>query len=599
MTKVWSFNTTIRNPERMENMLRALNVLEGRDFDGEGQKEFFGLQIKKRLYKPEKRTLVEQDLIDSVHADDTAEEIDDQVVKRILAKYTGDVDAAGRGRTSAGILNRFGLCVALQSNGPVIITDLAKRWLEHEISDEELFTKFLIKWQYPNGIESGYKNFNIKPFVGTLKLISLVNKKWSNLSKKPVGLSKLEYQLFVPSLIKSDQIEKYANQIIEFRSKKESKIGKEKEKFVKKFSSDRVKKIFGSDKKVETALSDLRDYTDSSIRYFRISGLIALRGGDTHIDIARGKEVEVEAILEKISAEAKKFSSDKDYFDHLNNLDAIPLPWEDEVKLSQISENLSNVLKEEAGEDVATQYISETESLPAKTKVQQLESRLNDVRIQKLRDLKHDLNVLDDCIQKLESITTKGYETLTSRPSLDLEWFTSRALMVLNDAVNIEPSYTIGDDGIPTGFRPNVSDIKCHYNSFGMTVEMTLLLGRDQWYAEGQPVMRHLRDFEDESSIGDKFCLFIAPYIHRDTLNTFWISNTVGYEGKKQVIIPFRLSHFLDVLKGARNKISSGKMSHDDLLKLFRNITDKITDTNDPNNWTANFPQLIEEWAKS
>ena len=47
MKKVWSFNTTIRNPERMENMLRALGELEGIMFNKDGQSSFFGLQIKK------------------------------------------------------------------------------------------------------------------------------------------------------------------------------------------------------------------------------------------------------------------------------------------------------------------------------------------------------------------------------------------------------------------------------------------------------------------------------------------------------------------------------------------------------------------------
>ena len=130
-------------------------------------------------------------MIDIVYSDNTADDISDDVVRRIIDKYQHkSVDSAGRGRTAAGILNRFGLCVALQSKGQVIITDLAKKWLKHEIDDEELFTKFFIKWQYPNKIESGYEGFNIKPFIGTLSLINLVNKKWSELGNKPVGLSK-------------------------------------------------------------------------------------------------------------------------------------------------------------------------------------------------------------------------------------------------------------------------------------------------------------------------------------------------------------------------------------------------------------------------
>ncbi|MCC6405080.1 MAG: AlwI family type II restriction endonuclease [Candidatus Yanofskybacteria bacterium] len=597
MVKTWSFNTTIRNPERMENMLRALAELEGRNFDQDGQEAFFGLQIKKRLYKPERRTLGEQDLIDAVYAEDTADDLEDGIVQRILDKYRGDVDAAGRGRTAAGVLNRFGLCAALQSKGAVVITDLAKKWLKHEISDEELFTKFFLKWQYPNEIEAGYGDYNIRPFVGTLKLISLVNKKWAERGKTPVGLSKLEFQLFAPALIKEDQIEDYANRIIAFRTEKESKSGKDKTDFINEYSIARAQEIFGAGKKIETALGDLKDYTDSSLRYFRVSGLIALRGGDTHIDIAKDKEVEVRAIIENIPATARGFASYEEYFDYLNNTEAVPLPWQNEGDLVQITENLSEVLKQEAGEENVAEYLSKIQSLTSSGKVESLEAKLNEVRIKKLKDLRYNIDALNECIGRLETIMSRGYETLTARPSLDFEWYTSRALMVLNDATDIAPSYTIGDDGIPIGFRSNISDIECYYESFGMTVETTLLLGRDQWYAEGQPVMRHHRDFEERSGFEKTFCIFVAPFVHRDTLNTFWGSNTAGYEGKRQIIIPLSLEQFVAVLKIARDKIASGGLSHTELLSLLQNFADKIADFNNPSDWITAFPGLIEAWA--
>lgn len=596
MEKVWSFNTTVRNPERMENMLRALSELEGVEFSEEGQSSFFGLQIKKRLYKPEKRTLAEQDLIDIVHSDVTADDIPDDIVDRIVAKYHGkSVDSAGRGRTAAGILNRFGLCVALQSKGDVVITDLAKKWLNHEIDDEDLFTKFFIKWQYPNKIEGGYKDFNIKPFIGTLALIDLVNKKWSDLGNKPVGLSKDEYRLFVPSLIKAEDIEEYANRIIDFRKKKEKLKDKEKSDFIKLYIIERAKEIFGNIKNLQVAINDLRDYTDSSVRYFRMSGLIALRGNDTHIDIAQDKKIEVESLLKNISPQAEDFSSYEDYFNFLSDPSALELPWLNQDDLNKISIHLTDVLKEETGIDIK-QYISDIETLPVNKKVSVLEEELNHVRINKLKNLKHDITVLDECILKLETITSRNYETLTARPSLDFEWFVARSLHVLNDAINIMPSFNIGDDGIPTGFKSNVSDIECYYNSFNMTVEVTLLLGRDQWIAEGQPVMRHLRDFEDKSEGKNTYCIFVAPIIHRDTLNTFWNSNKFSYEGRKQKIIPISLSQYITLLKIARDKILNNSLNHSSLDNLLNSIYSEVENIEVPLDWFNKVPDLISNW---
>lgn len=596
MAKVWSFNTTIRNPERMENMLRAITELEGKQFDAQGQEAFFGFQIKKRLYKPGKRTLEEEDLIQAVHNDESGDDIDDDTVDRILEKYRGrDVDGSGRGRTAAGILNRFGLCVALQSKGNVVVTELAKKWLEHEIDDEELFTKFFLKWQYPNQIEAGYDDFDIKPFIGTLALIIKVNEKWQSLGNKPVGLSKVEYQLFVPSLTKAEQIDDYAERIINFRSEKESKSGTDKSNFVKQFAQERAREIYG-DKNLEKSLRDLKDYTDSSIRYFRVSGLIALRGKDTHVDIAHDKEVEVSSILQTISPDAKLFDSYDEYFAYLNDTTALELPWLNEEDLKKITTKLTTILKEEGEEKDVESYISEVETFTTKNKVETLEARLNELRIKKLRALRYDIVVLDECIEKLTSITSKNYETLTARPSLDLEWYAARALMVLNDAIEISPSFNIGDDGIPTGFRGNTSDIECIYQTFGMTVEATLLLGRDQWYAEGQPVMRHLRDFEDKID-NNAYCIFMAPLIHRDTLNTFWGSNVAGYEGKKQVIIPLTLKQFVEVLKISRKKIADKQFSHSELEELFKSFAKSIEGIQNPHDWVEQFPTLIEDWA--
>lgn len=596
MEKVWSFNTTIRNPERMENMLRALSELEGVEFNEDGQSLFFGLQIKKRLYKPEKRTLEEQDLINIVHSDNTADDISDDIVLRILEKYKGkSVDAAGRGRTAAGILNRFGLCVALQSKGHVVITDLAKKWLNHGIDDEELFTKFFIKWQYPNEIEDGYRDFNIKPFIGTLSLIDSVNKKWAELGHNPVGLSKDEYRLFVPSLIKVDDIENFASQIIEFRRERGTLRDKEKNQFIKSYVLERASEIFGDKKDLTVAINDLRDYADSSIRYFRMSGLIALRGNDTHVDIAQDKRIEVESLLKNISPQAKEFSSYEEYFDYLSDPSSLELPWQNQDDLNKISEHLSEVLKEE-GTPGIEEYIEDIDSLPVNKKVLALEEELNHVRLNKLKNLKHDISALEECILKLESITGRNYETLTARPSLDLEWFVARSLHVLNDAMNILPSFNIGDDGIPTGFKANVSDIECYYNSFNMTVEVTLLLGRDQWVAEGQPVMRHLRDFEDKSDGKETFCIFVAPIIHRDTLNTFWNSNKFSYEGRKQKIIPITLAQYIKILKIAKNKIHTNLLSHTSLNNLLNSIYSEVDNIEVPIDWLNKVPEHIESW---
>lgn len=596
MSKVWSFNTTIRNPERVENMLRSLSDMEGENFDLNGQEKFFGLQIKKRLYKPEKRTLEEDDLISAVH-NQNGEDLDDEIVNRILAKYRDkNVDGSGRGRTSAGILNRFALCTAYQSKGDVVISDLAKRWLSREVTDEELFTKFLLKWQYPNPAEKGYENFDIKPFVGTLTLIKKVNNRWKEMGNNPVGLNKTEYGLFVPSLISYTQIDEYVEKIVNFRLECKNRSGIDRKNFIKEYSINRVLEI-GVTGGIDKFIRDLKDYTDSSVRYFRMTGLISLRGSDTHIDISKDKEVEVESILNEVDLSSDNYESYESYFNYLNDFDSYILPWESSNYNSSILNELSKLLKDEMGKDNFESFDGTIIHLDGKNKILAYQEKLNNVRINKLTDLKYDLNILDDCIDKIDSLRKKNYSPLTARPSLDFEWYVYRSLMVINDNKEIKPSFNVGDDNIPTGFRANTSDIECYYEGFNMTTEVTLMLGRDQWYAEGQPVMQHLRDFEDKNIDKDNYCIFIAPFIHQGTLNTFWTSNKYEFQGVKQRIVPMTIDQFLVFLRKVRTDIENNEtFSHLKIKKLMDNIIDDVDACSDSMAWLENIDNYISSF---
>lgn len=597
MADVWSFNTTVRNPERMEALLRILVDMEGVPFDATGQERFFGLQIKKRFYTPMRRTLGDE-LASAVYDSDQNEDLDDNVVSSILDKYRGSVDSAGRGRTSVAVLNRFGLSIALQSHGPVFITPLGKKWLSGEIDDEELFTRFLLRWQYPNPIESGYNAFDIKPFLGVLHLVNDVNSAWIKLGNKPVGLSKEEYRLFALSLKNKDEIADAVRQIVDFRQRTRSLSGKQRTDFINDFMRSRAIAIYSySDQEsLRKQIGNLKDYADSSLRYLRISGLIVLRGSGRYVDIAADRVAEVESIIKSVAVGSIDFATAEEYIGYLGDL-SYELPWQNEDDLHRISENLTSVLEAEAGEASINVDTADISVKPIAQQVSILQNKINDVRIQKLRSLKHNLDVLDEAIDKLSDITSPRYETVTARPSLDFEWYTSRALMVLNDALRIDPSYKVGDDGLPTGFRGNTSDIECEYTSFGMTVEVTLLNGRDQWYAEGQPVMRHLRDFEDKlTSTKRAYCIFIAPYIHRDTLNQFWVSNKYEFEGSRQRIVPMTVSEFVNLLRKAREKISNDNLGYATLEVFLSSVSNTVDTHADSAQWRENIKDLVATW---
>lgn len=604
MKAVWSFNTTVRNPDRMQNFLRTLKEFEGRVFNEECQKDFFALQIKKRLYKPTPGTLIDPVLINEVNKK-TAEEIPEEILNQIINLYSGGADASLRGRTTAGILNRFGLCIANKSRGVVKITELGNKWLNNKINDQELFFRFLLKWQYPNPLEQGYQDFNVKPFIATLSLIKQVNKKWSNKGESPVGLSKNEFILFVPSLKKYQEIENTANKIIDYRLIQKQKTGQERKRFEEQYARERVKEIYGTQNNFAKLARDLRDYADSAIRYFRMTDFIYLRGNDTHIDLAPDYNVEINRLIQSDDASAREFTNIKEYRDLLLDLSYPVLPWENENDLARIKTEtieLLNALSRTVNkEQEFNNFQKSIVSLGLIKQVEELKNYKNSLQIEELRSLKYNKEKLRELIVNIPKTFSDRTHTITTRPSLDLEWFVSLSLMVLNDAIGIIPSYKLGDDNLPTGFASNIADIECLYKNFGMIVEVTLLMSRDQWYAEGQPVMRHLRDFEDKhGSYGDRaYCLFIAPYLHRDTLNTFWNSmKGIGYEGQKQKIIPIRIEQYVKILSLISNSLEQNRNpGHEKYEELLQKLHDSCLSFGDVHLWTETFDSIIEDWG--
>ena len=170
-------------------------------------------------------------------------------------------------------------------------------------------------------------------------------------------------------------------------------------------------------------------------------------------------------------------------------------------------------------------------------------------------------------------------------------------LHALNDAKEIKPNYPVGDDNEPTSTAPGgMADIECYYDNFNAICEVTMLNGRDQWFNEGQPVMRHLRDFENINS--NAYCIFIAPVIHLDSAETFWIANTIGYKGTKQRIAPITIKQFIAVLKVLKQlRELNIRFTHDKLQNLFDNIVNSARLTNNSDEWVININDIVKLWA--
>lgn len=597
MLKAWSITTTVRNPERLRDFLVASKPLENKLWNNDTQESYQKLLIKNRLYgfgSTQFYNGLTADIIKTIN--DTDSEISDEVIEEIirLKDYT---DFAMRGRQSLNPLTKFGFVII--RDGVLKITDLGRKLISSEKDAGDVFLKSFIKWQIPNPANNDFDDsgdYEVVPFVAMLKLISEVNRLEIERGEKSKGISKREFSLFVPSLIKYTDIENYARKIIDLRDLQKDKTKQERKEIRDNYRYQFAIEFLGTSDKAITdkLLTNLQDYGDNAIRYFRLTKFIRIRGNGFYIDLEPNRHTEIEALFESEFYKPKQFADKEEYIAYMSDDNLPALPWQTKAKLSEIVNGVYSDVKELQSSLGVTVLDKKDISSMSES---DLMSYIDD-----LRETRKNLQEKDNHIksQPVSSITQyidqleKIFE-FENRP-LMLEYLSTMGLHALNDAKEIKPNYPVGDDNEPTSTAPGgMADIECFYEDFNMICEVTMLNGRDQWFNEGQPVMRHLRDFENSNR--NSYCIFIAPTIHTDSAETFHIANTIGYKGSKQKIAPITIKQFVELLKTLKQMREENKQfTHNNLKSLVDNIAESANNINS-DEWIANTQSIINSWS--
>jgi len=602
MKKPWSITTTLRNPKRLRDFLVVLQQLENLEWNLNNQRKYQVLLIQNRVYgygRPQFYNGLSGEQI--ALSDNASQSISFEKAEEIFNTKNYE-DPPMRGRQSLNPLKKIGLVTI--KYGKVFITDLGKLFLQEDFDLGEIFFRSFFKWQIPNPSSRDYpKNgdYDIKPFIGTLQLINAVNQKEISRGNKPKGISKKEFSLFAPTLVHYQNIDTYAGKIIDLRTKLSGKTQREKrdvfEKYRKQFAGEFLNST--NQGEIYSLLNNLKDYGDNAIRYFRLTRYIYIRGGGFYIDLEPRRSVEIQALLNFDNAQAEIFESQEEYLKYISDITQPQLPWETKEKYIEIIEKLIeeiNVYETNLGKEITMfenyQVMHDDE---LKKYVAKLRADRRLLQDEEDHRKSQDVVQIESYIKVLESIFD-----FDERPIL-LEKLSTLCLHALNDALKIQPNYPVGDDNEPTFTAPaNTPDIECFYESFNAICEVTMLKSRDQWYNEGQPVMRHLRDFENKYSDKKSYCLFIAPTLHRDTLNTFWTAIKYEYEGKTQNIVPLSIKHFVSILKIlVQLKKEKKFLKHVEIFRLYDAILDLSNSCNDSSEWVKNIPSAISSWQGS
>lgn len=595
MDELWSMSTTLRNPNRIIGFLNTALELDGVEWNNENQIKFQILLIKNRQYLNSDKTQDYNKL-----SSDQINILKDKKHQMTFKEAEGIFlsknykDPSMRGRQSMSPLHKLGLI--FYDKKIIHISDVGHKLINNTINFEDFMLDSLLKLQYPNQNERKLKNWNTKPFINTLRLIKVVNEKCRINSLKEKGISKIEFGIFVLSLKSYKSINSVADEILKFRQEYESLDNKHKSDYVKSFTESYLKNF-------KNPIKNMKEYTDNIIRYLRLTKYIFIRGkySNTYIDLEPRRLIEINAILNHDNGSAKEFTKDE-WNKYLGTYGSYELPFETIDKLTEILHNIEIEIK-----DMSCRLGVDYTQIPlpnTKDKLQDIIQKRREYRtsLQNLKikkDYSQDIKKIDKAIEYLTYLKDHDYKKLVNKPSVELEKWSNIGLNIINDSKLIKPNYPVGDDNEPIFTAPaGIPDIECYYENFDAICEVTMLTNRDQWFNEGQPVMRHLRDFEEKNSNTPHYCLFIAPKLHEDTLETFYTSIKYEYKGKPQKIVPITIKQFIKILETIKELILLNKtFKHDNLIELYESCTDynKIEDST---KWQKHIEKTLNGWSE-
>lgn len=589
--KLWSFSTTLRHPDRIVNFLKALEDFDNKEWNTKTQEEFQINLIRYRFYgfgeEQFYKGLSEKQL---EKLQNTEYELSFEEAKDIF-ETKNYKDPAMRGRTSFKPLEKMGIAFII--NKKLKISKLKEYIFGKNYNAQEFFLKSFLKWQYPNPISKDFSNpdiYNIKPFIATMHLIYDVNNICKEKDIKVKGISKEEFKIFGLSLLHYKDIHKQAKELVDFRIKVDSiEDAKEKRKFIEEYKFS----FFANFSNATDG--NLQDYADNAIRYFRLTRYITIRGGGYYIDLEPRRIVEINKLLKADDASAKSFTKDE-FIDYMSDINKPLLSWEGKDELLDIYytslEDIKNLEKklQIAHQDFMVDSSNINSIKQAIEKLREYRQSLQNIELkQKLQDIVQ----IDDVVNRLKNIRKQDL-----KPSIALEKYITYALNIINDAIDVKANSILSDDNDFIFTAPaNKPDIECFYNSFNSICEVTMLTNRDQWHNEGQPVMRHFRDFEKVSSHKDNYCLFVAPLMHRDTINTFWMSVKYEYEGSPQKIIPLNIAQVVEILELIKElKQNNRDFSHQYFKKFLDDVVDLKDSVKNSEEWSKTIPSVIDNF---
>ena len=420
--------------------------------------------------------------------------------------------------------------VAKQKQGRITKTGRALLGASNEAELEDVYLRIIYN------LEMRKKKMSFRPVTLILKVMKLLRESGhkDSINQKEFAISIQDYR---PELTAKD----YCNEIIEFRRNVDLNKGKLRDFYQKSFENISIR-----NNKSPKVATFSKDYPDVTFRFLKLSGLFRTEGSKLILNSQFDKLLSILCEDDKVSI------SEDDYYSKIANLPGLPIDANRKVLESIVIDNYEalqttspdiSVLNDEDlrhlrinQDNKIRKKAEETFAYEQRNKVGVISSWFDSLLNKKSKD-----EFIDG-----EYISFKSDE----RPQY-LEWIVWRAFLAINNLSN-KPyesrKFQLDSNLRPTSHAPSRGpDLIMEFDEFTLVVEVTWTASSRQVAAEGEPVIRHVAQVAYDSK-KPTFCLFIAPTIDMNTLESYRVNDTYYLENNyEQVanIIPISLDEFI------------------------------------------------------
>lgn len=501
--KPLSFDTTMRNPERIAKFLNCLTEFEGQILTNQVihnvVKKAIGTKIYATVY--EKSIEYYKDIYISEDVQFSDADLED-IIENSPQKHKEagfDYGWPSRFDTWFSLPKEYGFVwyemhepIKISQTGHMLIDALNQVPADNR-KIQNIFLNAMCKYQSANPFRKTLIN-NV-PMVLLLKVI----KRFKDLDPNVSGIYRQELSFFI--CWPDDDDEELFEYILDFRNRHYY------HQYTDEIIYEECLKLLGygeADKNYVKMEKVTGETVDEYIRKMKITGIFSLRGNGRFIDFNRLEMDKIDYILKSYS-NFYNFPDCESYFAYMESIDPKLFDAQDEaIKIATMADIRKNKLYEIADTWDKEEVLKELKNLCGK------------------KESKHPV---------LKFIAAPAR----------LEFLVSIAIKQNIPNIEVEANYAVDDEGFPTFTAGgNLPDIICHEKTTDELVEVTLMCSKnDQVNHEMLSITRHQDDAKKKNP--DTFSVFIAPRLHPDTKRYVqWIDFRESIK-----IIPYEIPDFI------------------------------------------------------